>query len=452
MLNRDLLKKIPQNAHQVFTKRFSRMAGCDGAEGEGRNGGISKGFESGEELETFQRCELGFVREIGNPDEGVENMSDDNFLEIRRPALKEKRKRSVETVEMVINDKRWDLDNELSQMEIKLERLQGIASSGIADGGELRSIVWKLLLGYLPTLRDLWEKELLESRMKYAKLKEDFLLSPSQFSRRKDEAICNNNIPGMSLEREEVSHEDHPLCLGKSSAWHQFFEFADIGEQIDRDLDRTHPSLKFFAGDSTTSKKNKESMKNILLLFAKLNPEIRYVQGMNEILAPLYYVFSTESDNNNNNANAESDSFHCFVKLMSNLLDHYCEQLDNSSAGIHSTLLRLSELLKANDKELWRHLELKNKVGPQLYGFRWITLLLTQEFDFRTILRIWDSLLSNPLGVQEMLLRVCCAMLLSVKTRLLRGDFMDNLQLLQHYPSEIDIECILKTAQDLTAA
>lgn len=32
-------------------------------------------------------------------------------------------------------------------------------------------------------------------------------------------------------------------------------------------------------------------MRNILLLFAKLNPAIGYVQGMNEVLAPLYYVF-----------------------------------------------------------------------------------------------------------------------------------------------------------------
>lgn len=40
-------------------------------------------------------------------------------------------------------------------------------------------------------------------------------------------------------------------------------------------------------------------MKNIILLFAKLNPEIRYVQGMNEVLAPIYYVFSTDPDKQN---------------------------------------------------------------------------------------------------------------------------------------------------------
>lgn len=36
----------------------------------------------------------------------------------------------------------------------------------------------QLLLGYLPASRDLWEKELTENRLKYAKLKEELLLSP----------------------------------------------------------------------------------------------------------------------------------------------------------------------------------------------------------------------------------------------------------------------------------
>lgn len=37
-------------------------------------------------------------------------------------------------------------------------------------------------------------------------------------------------------------------------------------------------------------------MKNILLVFAKLNQGIRYVQGMNEILAPIFYVFRNDPD------------------------------------------------------------------------------------------------------------------------------------------------------------
>ena len=42
-----------------------------------------------------------------------------------------------------------------------------------------------------------------------------------------------------------------------------------------------------------------ESLKNVLIVFAKLNPGIRYVQGMNEILAPLFYVFKSDPKEEN---------------------------------------------------------------------------------------------------------------------------------------------------------
>lgn len=41
-------------------------------------------------------------------------------------------------------------------------------------------------------------------------------------------------------------------------------------------------------------------------------------------------------------------------------------------------------------------------------------------------------------------------MLLCVKTRLLSGDFMACLKLLQHYPDDIDIEHLLQVAQDIS--
>lgn len=61
-------------------------------------------------------------------------------------------------------------------------------------------------------------------------------------------------------------------------------------------------------------------------------------------------------------ASAEADSFSCFVRLLSDSVDHFCQQLDNSAVGILSTLSRLSDLLKENDEELWRHLEYTTKV------------------------------------------------------------------------------------------
>jgi hypothetical protein len=39
-----------------------------------------------------------------------------------------------------------------------------------------------------------------------------------------------------------------------------------------------------------------QEMKRALFLYAKLNPGLRYIQGMNELLAPLYYMFKTDPD------------------------------------------------------------------------------------------------------------------------------------------------------------
>jgi hypothetical protein len=31
-------------------------------------------------------------------------------------------------------------------------------------------------------------------------------------------------------------------------------------------------------------------------MYAKLNPGLRYIQGMNELIAPLYYIFKHDPD------------------------------------------------------------------------------------------------------------------------------------------------------------
>lgn len=75
-------------------------------------------------------------------------------------------------------------------------------------------------------------------------------------------------------------------------------------------------------------------MKRALFVFAKLNPGLTYVQGMNEIYAPLYYVFKTsehgefgEQNETGSTIHAEADAFFCFVDLMSEFRDNFCKQL-----------------------------------------------------------------------------------------------------------------------------
>ncbi|XP_048140984.1 TBC1 domain family member 13 isoform X2 [Rhodamnia argentea] len=315
----------------------------------------------------------------------------------------------------------------LSKKVINVRELRRIASPGIPDSTGVRPTVWKLLLGYLPPDRGLWPSELAKKRSQYKNFKVEVLTNPSEITRRLDKSTsCDNDESKFQrrgiLKRSEITHGEHPLSLGQSSIWNQFFQDAAILEQIDRDVKRTHPDIDFFSGDSAYAKSNQDALRNILTVFAKLNPGIRYVQGMNEILAPLFFVLRNDPDEGN--------------------------ALDNSVVGIRSTITRLSQLLKEHDEELWRHLEVTTKVNPQFYAFRWITLLLTQEFSLMDILHIWDTLLSDPEGPQETLLRICCAMLILVRRRLLAGDFTANLKLLQHYPS-INISHLLYVANKL---
>ncbi|KAJ6846011.1 TBC1 domain family member 5-like [Iris pallida] len=341
---------------------------------------------------------------------------------------------------------------EISKKFINVGELQRLVCQGVPDGTEIRSTIWKLLLRYLPYDRALWVHELNKKRSQYKAFKDELLLNPSEITRRMDksEAVKSEdvNCKGSGLlPRSEITHGEHPLSLGSTSVWNQFFQDTEIIEQIDRDVKRTHPGMPFFSDDSSFAKSNQEALRHILIVFAKLNPGIRYVQGMNEVLAPLFYVFRNDPDENNA-ANAEADTFFCFVELLSGFRDNFCKQLDNSVVGIRSTITKLSQLLKKHDEELWRHLEITTKVNPQFYAFRWITLLLTQEFNFADCLHIWDNLLSDPEGPQETLLRICCAMLILVRRRLLAGDFTSNLKLLQHYPTT-NISHLLHVANKL---
>ncbi|GAB2227855.1 hypothetical protein Droror1_Dr00009682 [Drosera rotundifolia] len=327
---------------------------------------------------------------------------------------------------------------ELSKKIVNMREVRRLVSMGVPDGTSVRPTLWKLLLGYLPTDRASWPAELAKKRSQYRHLKEELLISPSEVLKRLEKLNFPNNEPKCEsrgpLPRSEVTHAEHPLSLWKSSIWFKFFQDTDILEQIERDVLRTHPDLPFFATDSPFSKSNREALRRILIIFTKLNPGIRYVQGMNEILAPLFYVFRNDADEENL-GHVEADTFFCFVELFSRFRDNFCQQLDDSAVGVRSAITKLSQLLREHDEELWRHLEFTCKVNPQFYAFRWITLLLTREFDFSDCLHIWDALLSDSEGLQETLFRICCAMLIFIRRRLLAGDFTSNLKLLQNYPA-----------------
>ncbi|KAM6297227.1 TBC1 domain family member 13 isoform 2-T2 [Aegotheles albertisi] len=89
----------------------------------------------------------------------------------------------------------------------------------------------------------------------------------------------------------------------------------------------------------------------------------------------------------------------------------------------------------------------EQNIKPQFFAFRWLTLLLSQEFLLPDVIRIWDSLFADD-NRFDFLLLVCCAMLTLIRDQLLEGDFTLNMRLLQDYPIS-DVHLILKKAKEL---
>ncbi|KAF9085177.1 hypothetical protein BGX29_002124 [Mortierella sp. GBA35] len=190
-----------------------------------------------------------------------------------------------------------------------------------------------------------------------------------------------------------------------------------------------------------------EAIERILFIYAKLNPGVGYVQGMNEILGPLYYLLANDPDEVSR-AHAEAESFWLFHLLMAHFRDHFVRSLDRDRvSGIGSTIGRMNLRLRHFDEDLWQDLEDKG-IAPEYYSFRWLTVLCTQEFEVPDVWRIWDSVLADTGGVEkdyDFLLDFGCAMVCHIRSELLGGDFADNVKLLQNYPP-VDIQPILYLA------
>ncbi|KAM7316781.1 hypothetical protein ACRRTK_024512 [Alexandromys fortis] len=386
-----------------------------------------------------------------------------------------------------------DFQDVLKEPSIVLEKLRELSFSGIPCEGGLRCLCWKILLNYLPLERASWTSILAKQRGLYSQFLREMIIQPG---------IAKAN---MGVSREDVTFEDHPLNPNPDSRWNTYFKDNEVLLQIDKDVRRLCPDISFFqrateypcllildpqnefetlrkrveqttlksqtvarnrSGVTNMSSPHKnntppalneyevlpngceahwEVVERILFIYAKLNPGIAYVQGMNEIVGPLYYTFATDP-NSEWKEHAEADTFFCFTNLMAEIRDNFIKSLDDSQCGITYKMEKVYSTLKDKDVELYLKLQEQN-IKPQFFAFRWLTLLLSQEFLLPDVIRIWDSLFADD-NRFDFLLLVCCAMLILIREQLLEGDFTVNMRLLQDYPST-DVCQILQKAKEL---
>jgi hypothetical protein len=170
---------------------------------------------------------------------------------------------------------------------------------------------------------------------------------------------------------------------------------------------------------------------------------------MNEVLAPLWWVLATSCDDSEEGrAGAEADCFYCFMLVMSELRDLFIKSQDSSSTGVYGLLRRFGDILGRREPRVTAHLQ-ELRIDHTYYAFRWVTTLLTREFELPDVLMLWDTMFADAHRF-VFLLHLCTAMIRCQRDRLLAADFGRAMKLLQNYPPT-DMRVLVDAAYDISA-
>jgi len=339
-----------------------------------------------------------------------------------------------------------------------------LAMHGNLQNNPFRSVCWRVLLNVLPSSSVDWVTALQSIRTNYQFLNEKFQSAQKMTDLSLDPAINN------------------PLSQEQESPWNQHFQDGEMRKMIKQDVVRTFPEVDFFQTPLV-----RETLVNILFVYARCHPEIGYRQGMHELLAPLYFVVKSDcttyddivgglDDNLGDEAKSvkeeltgtvhgdifsakfcEADTFALFEALMeavgpwfiSNKSVHTIavgctgkpwsrpQDLTTGNKLVDDLNHIQDELLKRHDPALFSRLA-KLEIFPQIYGIRWLRLLFGREFVFRDTLLLWDAIFADscPPSLCDQLV---VSLLMSIRDLLLRYEYQDAVQLLMKLPSNLSV-------------
>ncbi|CAM9946583.1 unnamed protein product [Ectocarpus sp. 4 AP-2014] len=141
-----------------------------------------------------------------------------------------------------------------------------------------RGLLWRLLLGVIPrhSPPSEWAMEMANKRGEYRRLKAEHRVDISKVLDTTDPMSAN------------------PLFSGSGSGddpWSHFYERKEMTDTIKADLERLFPTG---CGDHFLAPARQELLLSVLSVWADLNTETAYRQGMHEVLAPLILALEKE--------------------------------------------------------------------------------------------------------------------------------------------------------------
>ncbi|KAJ2080994.1 hypothetical protein H4R24_002663 [Coemansia sp. RSA 988] len=294
--------------------------------------------------------------------------------------------------------------------EADVQRVAELSFGGIPEVGGLRALCWKLMLGVLPPDRRAWAAAQAEARRSYAAVVRGIAQSEEDERATRQlvwqiRADVQRTLPDIALFRSRVDNgEDgsRSSTLGSCHATAQ--PRADalsearraLGERIaaaqeskdDEGCGGGHGSGTWLEEPAQT---HAEVVERILFVYARFNRGVGYVQGMNEVVGPLYYVLAAGSGGS---GEVEAETFHALVLALRGAhLDLFTAALDGG--GLRHVLRQWWDTqVAAADVALWRRL---HAIGlrPEDFAVRWLLVWGARELALPDVLELWDALLAN---------------------------------------------------------
>ncbi|KAI9800997.1 MAG: hypothetical protein M1825_003531 [Sarcosagium campestre] len=216
--------------------------------------------------------------------------------------------------------------------------------------------------------------------------------------------------------------------------------------RIEKDVHRTDRNIPLFAGEDTPhpdptspfsdvgTNVHLEQMKDMLLTYNEYNRDLGYVQGMSDLLAPIYAVMQDDAV-----------AFWGFVGFMDRMERNFLRD----QSGMRAQLLTLDQLVQLMDPKLYLHLQSVDSTNF-FFFFRMLLVWYKREFAWLDVLRLWEALWTDWLS-SSFHLFIALAILekhRDVIINHLRG-FDEVLKYINELSSTIDLQSTLIRAEAL---
>ena len=302
------------------------------------------------------------------------------------------------------------------------KKLYEICESGLPDDLPiLRAYIWKIILGYLPLDISEWDSTLAKKREEY-KIYKKFIKEKLKKELEKKEYtskdILEQIIKDVYRTNTQFSFFFQPTDKNKNFNKEEILNIYN--KRKNWDFSNIEEVYKY---DNFENETHTDVLKRILFTYSSILQDVSYHQGMNEILAPIYYTFSYDKLYlEENEEDIEADSFWSFYSLLNGIKNNF----EENQEGLFYKSEILSECLKIVDEDVYNKLLEKN-IKCEFFCLRWFVVLFGQDFDMGDVIRIWDFVFSNE-NKNYLLFYVCLAVINLRRNVIINGEMNEILQ------------------------